>query len=202
MISIIDYGMGNLRSVQKAFESIGAEAEITSDAENINRAGGVVLPGVGAFKDAIDRLNATGLADVIKEQIRAERPFLGICLGLQLLFEESEEDGIHQGLAVVKGSVKRLPGGVKIPHMGWNEAEKTSIESPCLDGIADRNRFYFVHSYYVEPADSNIICTSTDYGIKFTSSIAFNNLFACQFHPEKSGDTGLKLLKNFVNSIK
>jgi glutamine amidotransferase len=193
--------MGNLRSVEKAFEHIGVNADITSEKKQIENADGIVLPGVGAFKDAIDRLNSSGLSGLIKKQIEEGKPFLGICLGLQLLFEKSEEDGWHDGLAVFEGVVRRLPNKVKVPHMGWNEIEKEENKTVYLDGIKDKSRFYFVHSYYVDPVDEGLVSTKTEYGVRFTSSIARNKLFACQFHPEKSGLVGLELLKNFMKVV-
>lgn len=196
MISIIDYGMGNLRSVEKALEKLGYEASISADSKAINDAKGVILPGVGAFADCMTNLQSAGLEGMVYESIRSEKPFLGICLGLQLLFEESEEDGIHKGLGVFKGRVRRLPDGQKIPHMGWNQV-KYSNKAPIFEGVPEGSNFYFVHSYYVDPADNSIVATTTDYGVEFTSSVWSGNVFAVQFHPEKSGDVGLKVLDNF-----
>lgn len=196
MIAIIDYGMGNLRSVEKAFEKLGFEVAISDDAGFISRADGVVLPGVGAFADCMANLTSAGLEDAVRESIKSNKPFLGICLGLQLLFAESEEDGIYEGLGVFEGRVRRLPDGQKIPHMGWNQARYVR-KPPIFDGVPDGSNFYFVHSYYVDPVDKGIVATATDYGIEFTSSVWSGNLFAVQFHPEKSGDVGLKVLQNF-----
>ncbi len=209
MIAIIDYDMGNLRSVQKGFERVGHEALITRSPREILDADHVVLPGVGAFKDCMTNLKEYGLIEPILRAIASGKPFLGICLGLQLLFTESEEFGRHNGLDVIKGRVVRFPEGLqgpsasgsglerlKIPHMGWNSIS-IKKRPPVLDGIDDGSYFYFVHSYYVMPEDDEVIATTTDYGIEFTSSIRRDNIFACQFHPEKSQTVGLKLLKNF-----
>lgn len=196
MIAIIDYGMGNLRSVEKAFEKLGFEVAISSDSDFIGSADGVILPGVGAFADCMANLTSAGLDKIVIESIRADKPFLGICLGLQLLFEESEEDGLHEGLGIYKGRVKRLPEGQKIPHMGWNQLRYTN-KAPIFNGVPEGSNFYFVHSYFVDPTDKDIIATTTSYGLDFTSSIWLKNAFAVQFHPEKSGDVGLKVLDNF-----
>lgn len=196
MIAIIDYGMGNLRSVQKGFEKVGCRAEIVHRPEDLSKASAVVLPGVGAFKDAMDNLRAAGMIEAIFENIQAGKPFLGICLGFQLLFETSEEWGLHEGLGIFPGQVKRFGEGLKVPHMGWNQIE-IQKESPILKGIPDLAAFYFVHSYYAEPADKEVTTTLTDYGIKFTSIVDRDNVFGIQFHPEKSSILGLKILENF-----
>ena len=198
MIAIIDYDMGNLRSVAKAFEKVGATAAVTRDPKAILNASHVVLPGVGAFKDCMRNLDEYGLIDPIIKSIESGKPFLGICLGLQLLFDESMEFGHHRGLGVVKGKVVRFPEGtgLKVPHMGWNEATKR-IDSPLLSGIEDDTFFYFVHSYYAVPEDRSVDLTTTGYGMDFTSSIMKDNIMACQFHPEKSQKPGLKVLENF-----
>ena len=196
MIVIIDYGMGNLRSVQKGLEKVGFPAEISHDPKVVETASGVVLPGVGAFKDAMKHLRETGLDQAAVGAIESGRPFLGICLGLQLLFTTSYEDGTCQGLGVFGGTVERLPAGVKIPHMGWNQIKKVK-EVPILAGLPDKSDFYFVHSYIVKPDDPSITATLTDYGINFTSGVWKNNLYAFQFHPEKSSKLGLQILKNF-----
>ncbi len=196
MIAILDYGMGNLRSVQKAFEKVGVEAAITADPDEALEATALVLPGVGGFSDAMAHLKSTGLHEVIIESINKGRMFLGICLGLQLLFERSFEDGDHLGLGVFEGTVERLPEGVKIPHMGWNQIEKTR-DLPLLEGIDDGTNFYFVHSYVVRPKNLEIVATVTDYGKEFVSGVSRDNVFAFQFHPEKSGSVGLSILKNF-----
>jgi glutamine amidotransferase len=188
--------MGNLRSVEKAFEKLGFEVAISSDPAFISSAQGVILPGVGAFQDCMDNLTATGLNETVYDSIKSGKPFLGICLGLQLLFEESEEDGLHKGLGVLKGRVIRLPDGRKIPHMGWNQIVYAN-KPPIFEDIEEGSNYYFVHSYYVDPEDKGIIATTTDYGLKFASSIWSENICAVQFHPEKSGDVGLKVLANF-----
>lgn len=198
MIAIIDYGMGNLRSVAKAFEKVGAGVCVTRDADVIQHADKVVLPGVGAFKKCMENLAAFGLIEVVKQTILADKPFLGICLGFQLLFEQSEEFGPAAGLGVLSGKVRLFKDrAVKIPHMGWNQLTQTS-QTSVLKGIPDGAEFYFVHSYYVDPADPKLIATTTDYGGEFCSSIARGNLFACQFHPEKSQTLGLRLIQNFA----
>lgn len=203
MIAIIDYGMGNLRSVQKGFEKVGFEAVVTAEPKTVLEADRVVLPGVGAFRDCMKNLEAGGFIEPILRVIREGRPFLGICLGLQLLFTESEEFGLHAGLNVIPGRVVRFPEGMregeeelKVPHMGWNQV-CLKRSPPVLAGIPDKAAFYFVHSFYVKPEDPSVIATTTDYGIEFCSSIWKDNIVATQFHPEKSQQMGLALLKNF-----
>jgi imidazole glycerol-phosphate synthase subunit HisH len=200
MIAIIDYGMGNLRSVQKGFERVGCEAMVTSDVRTILNASKVVLPGVGAFPDCMRNLQQCGLIDVIHETINSGKPFLGICLGLQLLFTESEEFGISRGLDIIKGRVIRFKGpeftALKVPHMGWN-AISIKRRAPALYDVPDNCNVYFVHSFHVIPEDNNIIATTTSYGIDFVSSIWKDNIFATQFHPEKSQALGLTILKHF-----
>jgi imidazole glycerol-phosphate synthase subunit HisH len=199
MIAIIDYGMGNLRSVQKGLERVGHTATITSDPAVLANADRLVLPGVGAFRDAIAVLHERGLVAPIRAEIDKGKPFLGICLGLQLLFETSFEDGEHEGLGIVPGKVVRfkLPGEFKVPHMGWNQIGLRR-RAPIFAGIDDGTHFYFVHSYYVVPRDASLVATETDYAEPFCSGIWRDNLFAVQFHPEKSQDAGLRLLKNFA----
>jgi glutamine amidotransferase len=199
MIAIIDYQMGNLRSVQKAFERVGCVAEITGDPQRIAEAQKLVLPGVGAFGDAVHELESRGLVPVIREAIAGERPFLGICLGLQLLFDVSWEDGPHRGLGILPGQVVRfdLPEHYKVPHMGWNQV-RARRRIPLLEGIPDSAYFYFVHSYYVVPDDPECISLETDYGITFCSMVWRDRLFATQFHPEKSQQHGLQLLRRFA----
>jgi glutamine amidotransferase len=196
---IVDYGMANLRSVQKAFETFDHAAEITSDADRIARADKLVLPGVGAFRDAIARLRETGLVPPIVDHIRAGKPFLGICLGLQLLFTRSHEDGLHAGLNLFAGEVVRFPErpGLKVPHMGWNQLHFRT-DAPILRGIEDNSSVYFVHSYYVVPEDRTLTATETDYPTPFTSTIWRDNVFATQYHPEKSQRVGLTMLRNFA----
>ena len=203
MIAIIDYGMGNLRSIHKAFESVGCAVRVTREPAVIADASHVVLPGVGAFPDCMRNLDRFGLIGPIEQTICRGKPFLGICLGLQLLFSEGEEFGRHPGLAVFKGRVVRFSfpaGGRKIPHMGWNQLKRTRALA-VLDGTPESAYFYFVHSYYVVPEDRQIVATTTDYGIEFVSSIQHENIFACQFHPEKSQASGLALLRAFGASV-
>ena len=199
MITIIDYQMGNLRSVQKGFERIGHQAEITSDPDVVRAAEKVVLPGVGAFEDAMTELRRRQLVEPICEAIDAGKPFLGICLGLQLLFDVSYEGGEHEGLKVLPGKVVRfdLPHGYKVPHMGWNQA-RICRPAPILNGIDEGTHFYFVHSYYVVPEDPSVTAIEAEYHRPFCAMIWRDNLFATQFHPEKSQSKGLQLLKNFA----
>jgi len=203
MIAIIDYGMGNLRSVQKGFEKVGFEAVVTSEPKVVLEADRIVLPGVGAFRDCMRNLEEGGFIDPILRVIREGRPFLGICLGLQLLFTESEEFGLHAGLNVIPGRVVRFPEGMrqddeelKVPHMGWNQISITR-RPQAYTGTPDGAAFYFVHSFYVRPEDPSVVATTTDYGIEFCSSIWKDNIVATQFHPEKSQEQGLAILKNF-----
>jgi len=200
MIAIVDYGMGNLRSVQRAFEYVGTEAIVTAHREAIEAASAVVLPGVGAFGKAMFNLERAGLADVIRQVIAQGRPFLGICLGLQLLFEDSEEMGQHRGLGVFGGQVKRFEVGLKVPQIGWNQIH-VQQDSPLLDSVADGSYAYFVHSYYVAPANPEIVLATTDYEIDFASIIGQDNVFGIQFHPEKSQAVGLRILRNFTALI-
>lgn len=200
MLALIDYGMGNIRSVQKAFEFIGVTPVIVSDSGSLKKVEdlkGIILPGVGAFGDCMMNLRQRGLDHAIEKSVSAGIPYLGICLGFQILFESSEESPGVEGLGIFRGMNKRFPEGVKIPHMGWNRIQK-SRDCPVLKGIEDKKHFYFVHSYYVYNEDMGLTSTVTDYNITFTSSISRDNLFACQFHPEKSQDAGLQLLENFI----
>lgn len=203
MIAIVDYGMGNLRSVHKALERVGAEAEVTRDPERIRAAEALVLPGVGAFSACMDNLRRFGLAEPLREAVRGDKPFLGICLGFQLLFSESEEFGPQRGLDLFPGRVVgfRAEAGLKVPHMGWNRIRKLK-PSPFLEGIADGDYAYFVHSYYVIPEEEGLVTTATEYGAPFASSIATESLFACQFHPEKSQALGLRILANFARFVR
>jgi glutamine amidotransferase len=198
MIAVIDYGMGNLRSVQKALERSGCDAVITRDIGQIHAARGVVLPGVGAFSACMENLGNFGLIEPIRDIVRQKKPFLGICLGFQLLFSESEEFGPQKGLDLFPGKVVGFRAGkdLKVPHMGWNRIEK-KMDSPFLEGLSSGDYVYFVHSFYVEPSDRSIVATTTEYGKSFASSIAIDSLFACQFHPEKSQALGLRILTNF-----
>ncbi len=207
MIAIVDYGMGNLRSVQKAVEKVGYKAEITRSPQRIADARAVILPGVGAFKDCMDNLENFALITPVLKAIASGKPFLGICLGLQLLFSESLEFGHHPGLDVIKGVVKPFspiiadpdrPGGLlKIPHMGWNSV-RLMKPVPVLAEVEKGSYFYFVHSYYVEPEDSQMVAMVTDYGGDFVSAVAFDNVLATQFHPEKSQQQGLAILRAFA----
>jgi glutamine amidotransferase len=199
MICIIDYGMGNLRSVQKGFERVGHQAVVSSDPAEVAAAEKVVLPGVGAFEDAMIELRQRRLLAPVLEAIDSGRPFLGICLGLQLLFERSYENGEHEGFGVLRGEVVRfeLPPEYSVPHMGWNQVT-IARRPPILEGIEEGTYFYFVHSYYVVPLDREVIAAETDYGGRFCSMIWRDNLYATQFHPEKSQADGLRILKNFA----
>jgi glutamine amidotransferase len=201
-IVIVDYGMGNLRNVQKGFEKIGVEARLTRNKKEIGGASAIVLPGVGAFKDCMENLEKYGLVEPLLRSIEKGKPYLGICLGLQILFSESEEFGSHKGLGLIKGRVVRfVPDSEhKVPHMGWNTIEKKK-EAPLLQGVEDGDFFYFVHSYYVVPENTDYVSTLTDYGIPFTSSVWKDNVFAMQFHPEKSQQKGLTILKSFAKLI-
>jgi len=197
---IVDYGMANLRSVQKAFEKVGAAAVITSDPNRVRRAAKVVLPGVGAFQDAIAKLRETGLAEAAVDHIRAGRPFLGICLGMQMLFTRSHEDGDFAGLDLFGGDVVRFTPqpGLKIPHMGWNTIRSKVPECPLFRGLPSESAFYFVHSYYAQPTDASVTSAEADYPTPFCAAIWRDNVFATQFHPEKSQAVGQVLLRNFV----
>ncbi|MCL5291311.1 MAG: imidazole glycerol phosphate synthase subunit HisH [Actinobacteria bacterium] len=199
MIAIIDYGMGNLRSVEKALQRLGYDALVTSNLDEIAGAAGVILPGVGAFADCMSYLEVSGLREAVLESIDSSRPFLGICLGLQLLFTQSEENGVHPGLGVLSGNVRRFPAnaGLKVPHMGWNQINFKK-RSPLFTGLESGTNVYFVHSYYVEVDDPSMVASTTDYGPGFVSSVQIDNVFACQFHPEKSGEAGLAMLDNFA----
>lgn len=196
MIAIIDYGMGNLRSVQKALEHVGAKAFIAESKDDILNAQKVVLPGVGAIKPAMERLQELSLIDTIQHVIKSRKSFLGICLGYQLLFESSNEGGQVKGLGILKGTVERFQD-LKVPHMGWNQL---SIKpSPLLRNIDTSSEVYFCHSYFVKPEDSSTVTSTTNYGKDFASSVQQDNVFGVQFHPEKSQATGLTILKNFVD---
>jgi glutamine amidotransferase len=201
MIAIMDYGMGNLRSVQKAFQKVGAEAVVTDEREIIESARAVVLPGVGAFGDAMTNLRSQGLVETIGRVAERGTPLLGICLGLQLFFEESDEMGLHQGLGLFPGRVRRFDVGLKVPHIGWNQVH-IRRQSPLLDGLADGSYAYFVHSYYVEPAEDGSVLATTDYGLDFASVVGRNNVYGIQFHPEKSQDVGMRILGNFVTMMR
>ena len=197
MIAIIDYGAGNLRSVVNAVNRLGYEPKITASSDDVLNAEAVILPGVGAAADTMANLGRLGLTHTITQLIAEGRPFFGVCIGLQILFTSTEEGGGHECLGIIPGRVRRLPSGLKVPHMGWNQVKQT-ISHPVFDGIPDEANFYFVHSYYVEPEDKSLVAGETEYGVRLCSVIARGNLIATQFHPEKSGDVGLKLYDNFV----
>lgn len=199
MIAIIDYDAGNIKSVEKAFQSLGQEVILTRDRDKILGADKVVLPGVGAFGDAMEKLRGYGLVEVIREVVGREIPFLGICLGLQLMFERSEESPGVQGLGLLKGRILHIPeeSGLKIPHIGWNSL-RFPVKGRLFEGIEEDSYVYFVHSYYLESDDARIVTATTEYGTLIHASVEKGNIFGCQFHPEKSSDIGLKILENFV----
>jgi imidazole glycerol-phosphate synthase subunit HisH len=206
LIAVINYGLGNIRSVAKALELVGADVKVTNSAKDIANAKAVVFPGVGAFSSGMENLKKLDILSALIESINKGVPFLGLCLGLQLLFSESHEHGLHKGFDIIKGKVKKFNTDVKIPHMGWNQVRQVTVpqghKSQSVDlfkGIPDNSYFYFVHSYYVEPEDKNVIAATTDYGAEFSSVVCKDNVIGLQFHPEKSSDLGLKILRNFVN---
>ena len=199
MIAIIDYGAGNLQSVKNALDFLGAKCVVTGSADEIINADKVILPGVGAFGDAMKSLDERGLSDTLRRAAASGKPFLGICLGLHLLFEESEESPGVKGLGVFKGKVIKIPDtGLKIPHMGWNSITVTK-ESKILKDIGEEPYMYFVHSYYINPADMGIVSARTEYGLPLGIAVESGNVFATQFHPEKSGKVGMTILRNFIN---
>lgn len=202
MIAIIDYGAGNIQSVYKALEYIGCDAFITNDKNKILKADGAVLPGVGSFGDTMDTMNSYGIKDTVIDFINSKKPFLGICLGLQLLFPYSEESPNAKGLGVFDGTIKKIPSGdgLKIPHIGWNSLE-IKKENGLFKGIDKNSYVYFVHSYFLDAKDKKIVSAQTEYGVKIDAAIEKDNVFATQFHPEKSGETGLKILKNFADIV-
>jgi len=197
MIAIIDYGAGNLRSVANAVAKLGYQPKLTSNASEVLDAQAVILPGVGAAADTMENLGRLGLASPVRQLIAQGNPFFGVCIGLQILFTGTEEGGGHECLGIIPGQVKRLPSGLKIPHMGWNQV-KQRASHPVFDSIPDETNFYFVHSYYVEPDDKSLVAGETEYGISICSVIAKGNLIATQFHPEKSGEFGLRMYRNFL----
>jgi len=201
MIAVVDYGVGNLHSVAKALEKVGADARVTTEWKDVEKADGVVLPGVGAFKDSMDGLHRSDLAKAIFAFIKTGKPFLGVCVGLQMLFAVGEEFGVSKGLGLFPGRVVKFPGGHKVPHMGWNQIQIKKGNNPLLKGIQDGEFVYFVHSYYVLPEDTSIIATQTSYGTDFTSMVWDKNVFGTQFHPEKSQGVGLKLYENFKDLV-
>lgn len=194
---IVDYGAGNLHSVARAVMHAGTRPLITSSARYVEEADGLIVPGVGAASDTMKNLRDHGMVEPIREYIASGRPFLGVCMGQQALFDVSEEGGEHECLGVIPGRVVRLPGGLKVPHMGWNQVHIVK-EHPIFDGIEDGSHFYFVHSYYPQPADPAIVIGETEYGVRFPSVVAQDNVVATQFHPEKSGLTGLRMYENFL----
>ncbi|OHB68558.1 MAG: imidazole glycerol phosphate synthase, glutamine amidotransferase subunit [Planctomycetes bacterium RBG_16_41_13] len=206
MITVVDYGMGNLRSVEKGFERFGFDVKVSDNPNDIKHTDKLVLPGVGAFKDAIIGLQQRGLIEPVIDFVRRGKPFLGICLGLQLLFSRSYEDGEHTGLDIIPGKVIRFDFSgrqtnekLKIPHIGWNQIDIVRQDNPLLKNVPCNSYMYFVHSYYVCPEDKNVVATETEYGVRFTSMIWHKNIFATQFHPEKSQKYGLAILENFGN---
>jgi len=197
MIAIVDYGGGNLRSVVNAVSRLGYQPTVTSNPAEMLSAGAVIFPGVGAAADTIAGLQKRGLVSPIRRLLSEGRPFLGVCIGLQVLFSATEEGGGQECLGIIPGRVKRLPAGLKVPHMGWNQVRQ-KVSHPIFSGIPDDANFYFVHSYYVEPEDRTLVAGETEYGIPICSVIARGNLVATQFHPEKSGEVGLKVYDNFI----
>lgn len=203
MIAIIDYGAGNIQSVSKALKHIGCDAFITRDKEQILKADGAVLPGVGSFGDTMDTMNSYGIKDTVVEYTKSGKPFLGICLGLQLLFPESEESPNTKGLGIFDGTITKIPSGegLKIPHIGWNSLDIKKTDG-LFKGIDQNSYVYFVHSYFLNATDKNIVSAQTQYGVTIDAAVQKGNVFATQFHPEKSGETGLKILKNFADIVK
>lgn len=199
MIAIIDYDAGNIRSVEKAMSFLGAEAVLTRDRDTILKADKAILPGVGNFKDAMVRIREFGLEDTIHEFVKSQKPFLGICLGLQLMFESSEESPGEKGLCLLPGKCMKIPSDeLKVPQIGWNSLMFPK-KSKLFDGISDGAYVYFVHSYYLEAGDESDVAATTEYGVHIHAAVEHDNIFACQFHPEKSSDVGLKILKNFIS---
>jgi imidazole glycerol-phosphate synthase subunit HisH len=200
MIAIIDYGVGNLKSVYKALVNLGFKAIITSNEDEINSSKAMILPGVGAYKDAMDNLGKSGLISCIKGNIAKGKPTLGICLGMQLFYDKSYEDGEYEGLGILKGEIIRFEEGLKIPHMGWNSLVKETNDE-IAEGISEGEHVYFVHSYYLKPEDNSEVVLWSDYGVKVPAVVRKDNVIGMQFHPEKSSDVGMKLLKNFGELI-
>ena len=203
MIAVVDYGLGNLRSVSKALAAIGAEVEVTNNPERIAKAKAIVFPGVGAFQRGMENIQRLNILPSLAKAIRDGKPFLGICLGLQLLFTESKEHGTHQGLNIIQGKVKRFDSKMKVPHMGWNRVKIKNKKSKIkiFEGISNESYFYFVHTYYVEPENKEVVIGTTEYGRDFVSVVNRDNVWGVQFHPEKSTKMGLKLLENFCRYV-
>ena len=199
-VVIVDYGAGNLRSVARAVAHVGHEPNVTSDPRDVATADAVILPGVGAAADTMRNLREHQMVEPVREYIASGRPFFGVCMGQQALLSVSEEGGEHECLGVIPGRVKKLPGGQKVPHMGWNNVRQTTSH-PIFEGIPDESYFYFVHSYYPEPADPSVVIGETEYGVTFASVLARDNIVATQFHPEKSGEMGLQMYRNFLQSV-
>lgn len=197
MIAIVDYGLGNLRSVKYALDRLGVESDLTSDAGAIARAEAAILPGVGAFGEAMANLRSLGLVSPLRDYAATGKPLVGICLGMQLLFDQSEEHGLHEGLGLIPGQVVRFSDELTVPHMGWNQVRQAA-PSPLFAGLKDNDYFYFAHSYYCRPADPAVAVGLTDYGLAYASTVQRANVFGCQYHPEKSGPSGLQMLRNFV----
>jgi imidazole glycerol-phosphate synthase subunit HisH len=197
MIAIIDYGVGNLRSVEKALQAVGADARLTGDKGAIREAEKLVLPGVGAFGECASRLRASGLDELVLEAAEQQKPMLGLCVGLQLMFDEGHEFGVHKGLGLMRGRIVRFPEGLHVPQIGWNQIENLQAH-PLLEGLNEGTYFYFVHSYYIESDDESDVLARTEYGIRYPSICARDSVCGVQFHPEKSQDAGLKLLANFA----
>jgi glutamine amidotransferase len=197
MIAIIDYGAGNLRSVANAIAKIGYQSKVTDKPSDVLGAAAVIFPGVGAAADTMVNLMESGMAEVIRQLISEERPLIAVCVGMQVLFSGTEEGGWHRCLEIIPGTVRRLPSGLKIPHMGWNQV-KQRVAHPLFDGIPDEANFYFVHSYYAEPDDVSVVAGTTDYGVSMCSIVIKGNLLTTQFHPEKSGEYGLRMYANFL----
>jgi imidazole glycerol-phosphate synthase subunit HisH len=195
-IAIVNYHTGNIKSVENAFKRVGTDVKTTSSPLVVKNSGAIVLPGVGAFKDAYKNLKELKLIDELKKNI-GKKPFLGICLGMQLLFEYSLEDGKSRGMNLLKGYVDKIPPGVKVPHIGWNQLKMLKEDSKLFSGVREGEHFYFVHSYHVIPGKRNIITCTTDYGIQLTAGVEYGNIYGLQFHPEKSSNSGIKVLKNF-----
>lgn len=202
MIAIIDYGAGNIQSVNKSLKYIGCDALVTRDKDVILKADGAVLPGVGSFGDTMDTMNSYGIKDTVLDYIKTNKPFLGICLGLQLLFPESEESPNKKGLSVLDGSIVKIPSGegLKIPHIGWNSLDIKKTDG-IFKGIEQNSYVYFVHSYYLKAKEQSIVAAQTQYGVTIDAAVEKDNVIATQFHPEKSGETGLKMLKNFADIV-